>query len=144
MNAYRYNPESKVYEGEQERQLDPLTSTITGEDVFLMPANCTDIPMALEPKEGYDIVFSGTDWEYKEQEQKSADEKEDIPYELTLEQKIYQLDMQFQADKNTLQSYYMSYMIADDSEGMESIKKELASLNEQYDIDLKNLKGAGN
>ena len=144
MNAYRYNPESKVYEGEQERQLDPLTSTITGEDVFLMPANCTDIPMALEPKEGYDIVFSGTDWEYKEQEQKSADEKEDIPYELTLEQKIYQLDMQFQADKNTLQGYYMSYMIADDSEGMESIKKELASLNEQYDIDLKNLKGAGN
>ena len=144
MNAYRYNPESKVYEGEQERQLDPLTSTITGEDVFLMPANCTDIPMALEPKEGYDIVFSGTDWEYKEQEQKSADEKEDIPYELTLEQKIYQLDMQFQADKNTLQGYYMSYMIADDSEGMESIKKELASLNEQYDIDLKNLKGAEN
>ena len=144
MNAYRYNPESKVYEGEQERQLDPLTSTITGEDVFLMPANCTDIPMALEPKEGYDIVFSGTDWEYKEQEQKSTDEKENTPYELTLEQKIYQLDMQFQADKNTLQSYYMSYMIADDSEGMESIKKELASLNKQYDIDLKNLKGAGN
>ena len=70
MIAYQYDSETKKYIGEIERQLDPLESLAHGKDIYLMPANSTDI-RPLEPKEGYDIIFNGTDWEYKEIEKES-------------------------------------------------------------------------
>ena len=139
MNAYRYNPETMIYEGEQERQLDPLATEEAGENVFLMPAHCTDVEMTLEAKEGYDIVFNNSAWEYKEQEKKEESTPE--PYVPTTEDKIAQLDAQYQQDKKTLQEYYVSYMIAGDTEGQESIKEELEALATQYDADLAELEG---
>ena len=57
------------------------------------------------------------------------------------EDKIAQLDAQYQQDKKTLQEYYVSYMIAGDTEGQESIKEELEALATQYDADLAELEG---
>lgn len=63
------------------------------------------------------------------------------PYESTTEDKIAILDSQYEQDKKTLQDYYLDFMIAGDSEGMESIKGELTALATQYDSDIETLKG---
>ena len=136
MKAYRYNPDTNIYEGEQDRQLDPIATQHEGKDVYLMPANCTDIEMTLEAKDGYDIIFNNSAWEYKEQEkQEEPTESTEAP-ELTTEQKITQLDSQYASDKQTLQGYYIAFMIDGDTDGMESIKEELEALATQYDTDL--------
>lgn len=132
MKAYRYNPDTFIYEGEQERQLDPLGSMKAGQEVFLMPANCTDVEMQLEPKEGFDIVFSNNNWEYKEKEVKEEEPK--IPeYIPSLEDKLNMLDSKYEANKKTLSNYYIQFMIAGDEDGMNSIKEELATLASEYD-----------
>lgn len=61
-------------------------------------------------------------------------------YAPSTEEKITQLDSQYEQDKNTLQSYYMDFFIAGDTEGMESIKGELTALATQYDTDIEALK----
>ena len=83
MKAYRYNSENKKYEGEATCQIDPLESEIAGKEIYLLPADCTyEVPP--EAKEGFDIVWSGDAWEYKEQE------KEPEPYVPTEKEKTQQ------------------------------------------------------
>ena len=65
MKAYQYDSVTKKYLWEVDRQIDPLESQAQGKEIWLMPANSTDI-VPLEPKDGYDVVFNGTGWEYKE------------------------------------------------------------------------------
>mgnify|MGYP004506768709 FL=1 len=132
MKAYRYNPNTFIYEGEQERQLDPLGSIKAGRDVFLMPANCTDIEMQLEPKEGFDIIFLNNNWEYKKQPKKEEEPKisDYIP---SLEDKLNMLDSKYESNKKTLSNYYIQFMIAEDEDGMNSIKEELSALASEYD-----------
>lgn len=65
MKAYRYNKKSKKYEGEVNCQIDPLESKTKGEEVWLLPAYSTfEVP--LEEKEGFDVVWNGSAWEYQE------------------------------------------------------------------------------
>ena len=139
MKAYRFNPETFIFEGEQERQIDPVASRKAGEEIYLMPANCTE---AKPPagKDGFDIVFADGKWSYREQEKKEEPSQPE-PYEPTTEDKINQLDSQYERDKKTLQSYYLDFMIAGDAEGMEQIKGELTVLATQYDTDIEALKG---
>ena len=140
MIAYRYDTEQKnKYAGEQPCQRDPIASLKAGKDVFLLPGNCT-YEKSLTAKDGFDIVFdiAKKAWEYVEIEKEEEEPAEPEP---TLEDKINQLDSQYWQDKNTLQGYYMDFMIAGDTEGMESIRAELAALAEQYDSDLEALKG---
>ena len=140
MIAYRYDTEQKnKYAGEQPCQRDPIASLKAGKDVFLLPGNCT-YDKSLTAKDGFDIVFdiAKKAWEYVEIEKEEEEPAEPEP---TLEDKINQLDSQYWQDKNTLQGYYMDFMIAGDTEGMESIRAELAALAEQYDSDLEALKG---
>lgn len=139
MKAYRFNPDTLIFEGEQERQIDPVASRKAGKEIYLMPANCTDVkPPA--GKAGFDLIFSDGKWYYKAQEKKD-EAKEPEPYEPTTEDKIAVLDSQYEQDKKTLQSYYLDFMIAGDTEGMESIKEELTALATQYDSDIEALKG---
>ena len=140
MKAYRFNPDTLFYEGEQERQIDPVASRKAGKEIYLMPANCTDVEMTLSPKEGFDIIFKADKWSYKEQEKKEEASQPE-PYEPTTEDKINLLDSQYEQDKKTLQGYYLDFMIAGDTEGMESIKGELTALATQYDSDIEALKG---
>lgn len=65
MKAYKYNEETQKYEGEVMRHRDPLESQKAGHDVWLMPANATDVE-PLEQKDGFDIVWNGSAWEYQE------------------------------------------------------------------------------
>lgn len=139
MKAYRFNPDTLIFDGEQERQIDPVASRKAGKNIYLMPANCTEAkPPAV--KDGFDIVFVDGKWSYKEQEKKEEPSQPE-PYEPTTEEKMAQLDSQYEQDKKTLQGYYLDFMIAGDTEGMESIKGELTALATQYDTDIEALKG---
>lgn len=66
MKAYQYNETSKKFEMEVNCQIDPLESRAAGKEIYLLPANST-FKEPLPEKEGFDIVFNGSDWEYKEQ-----------------------------------------------------------------------------
>ena len=66
---------------------------------------------------------------------------ENVPYMPSQEEQIATLDRQYEADKKTLQGYYLEFSIAGNVAGMEVIKQELADLAGQYDADLATLKG---
>ena len=63
------------------------------------------------------------------------------PYTPTKEEQVAQLDLEYEKSKQQLMQYYFEFSIADNAEGMESIKAELEVLNKQYDNDLAELKG---
>lgn len=65
MKAYQFNEESKKFEMEVNCQLDTLESRAAGYNIWLLPANCTFL-QPLAPKDEFDVVFNGTDWEYQE------------------------------------------------------------------------------
>ena len=138
MIAYRYDPTTNLYAGEQERQLDPVASQKAGKEVYLMPADCTTIE-PLEEKEGFNIKWNGESWEYEEQPKKEPEPPEEK--EPTTEEKLASLDTQYTNDKATLQQYYMTYLIAGDTEGMAEIKNELEALAEEYDKERAEIEG---
>ena len=75
--CYRYDQEKKTFQQSEEMLKDPLESELQGKDIWLLPADCTLIEPP-EAKEGFDIVWSGDAWEYKEQE-KPKDEEPYVP-----------------------------------------------------------------
>lgn len=81
--CYRYDQEKKTFQQSEEMLKDPLESKLQGKDIWLLPANCTLIEPP-EAKEGFDIVWNGDAWEYKEQE------KEPEPYVPTEKEKTQQ------------------------------------------------------
>ena len=83
--CYRYDQEKKTFQQSEEMLKDPLESELQGKDIWLLPANCTLIEPP-EAKEGFDIVWSGDAWEYKEQEKP----KEEEPYVPTEKEKTKQ------------------------------------------------------
>ena len=138
MIAYRYD-DKFMYVGVQTCQRDPIASAKAGKEIYLLPAQCTyEAPPEL--KEGFNIVWGGEAWEYQEIPAEPEPETPE-PHEPTIEEKIAQLDGQYQSDKQVLQGYYVEFMIAGNVAGMEVIKQELADLVEQYDADLATLKG---
>lgn len=144
MIAYRYDIEQgNKYVGEQTCQRDPIASMRAGEDVFLLPGDCT-YKEPLPSKDGFDVIFDTTEqqWEYIEAKKEETSEPE--PYVPTLGDKISQLDGQYQSDKEELMRYYLEFAITGDKEGMYEIKAELNSLAEQYDTALAELKGEMN
>lgn len=83
--CYRYDQEKKTFQQFEEMLKDPLESKLQGKDIWLLPADCTLIEPP-EAKEGFDIIFNGESWEYKEQEK----EKEPEPYVPTEKEKTQQ------------------------------------------------------
>lgn len=81
--CYRYDQEKKTFQQSEEMLKDPLESELQGKDIWLLPADCTLIEPP-EAKEGFDIVWSGDAWEYKEQEKP----KEEEPYVPTEKEKM--------------------------------------------------------
>lgn len=57
-----------------------------------------------------------------------------------IQDKIAELDNQYQTDKAQLMQYYFEFSITGNTEGMEAIKAELEALKQQYDNDLEVLK----
>ena len=61
MNAYKFNPITKEYEGIQQAQLDPIQTKKQGKNIYLLPINSTfEIPP--EKEEGKAIVFENDNW----------------------------------------------------------------------------------
>lgn len=137
MIAYRYDNEG-LYIGTIPCQLDPRATKEAGHDVYLIPANSTTIEPP-QAKEGYNIVWNGEAWEYVEIP-KPPTPPEPTPEEI-IEQKIAQLDAQYNSDKAILMSQYTEADIDGDSELKESIKAELVALREQYDKDYEEIVG---
>ena len=138
MIAYRYD-ENFMYVGVQPCQRDPIASAKAGKEIYLLPAQCTHTAPP-ELKDGYNIVWSGEAWEYAEIPAEPEPETPE-PHVPTTDEKIAQLDGQYQSDKQVLQGYYIEFMIAGNVAGMEVIKQELADLTGHYDADLAVLKG---
>jgi len=65
MIAYSYDKVTKQYIGTRECQLDPLESKNAGHNIWLLPANSTFTEPPIN-KDGFNIIWNGTDWEYKE------------------------------------------------------------------------------
>ena len=63
------------------------------------------------------------------------------PYTPTKEEQVAQLDLEYEKSKQQLMQYFFEFSIAEDTEGMEAIKQELADLTTKYDTDLEALKG---
>ena len=93
--CYRYDQEKKKFMHSEEMHKDPLESKLQGKDVWLLPADCTLIEPP-EAKEGFDIIFNGESWEYKEQEK----EKDPEPYVPTEKEKMQQEIWQLKAKLN--------------------------------------------
>lgn len=103
---------------------------------WLIPANSTETPMTLEPKEHYAIHWSGNAWEYVEDKNNPPEpEKPEPTPEEEKAQKIAALDGQYDSDKATLIKEYMDAILHDDQETADAVKLELLALDEQYDID---------
>ena len=83
--CYRYDHKKKTFQKSEKMHKDPLESKLQGNDVWLLPADCTLIEPP-ETKEGFDIVWNGNAWEYKEPEK----EKEPEPYVPTEKEKTQQ------------------------------------------------------
>lgn len=126
MIAYQYDSETKKYIGEIERQIDPLESEAQGKDIYLMPANSTDV-VPPEAKDGYDIVFNGTDWEYKE----IPKEPEPEPYEPTELEKKYQELRETESKLRALD--YIGVKIATGRATIEEYAEEIAEMSRLAD-----------
>ena len=62
-------------------------------------------------------------------------------YVPTMAEKVAALDSQYETDKKTLASYYLDAVLAGDTDVQDALRAEMAALNEQYDADVKALKG---
>jgi hypothetical protein len=84
-------------------------------------------------------------WEEKPNGYYTVEEWEEMhpptPYEPTTEEKLAELDSQYNSDKAILMSQYTEASIDDDSELMASVKAELTALREQYDKDYEDIIG---
>lgn len=63
------------------------------------------------------------------------------PPEPTVDEKVATLDNQYETNKKTLASYYLDAALAGDTDTQNALRAEMAALNEQYDADVKALKG---
>ena len=124
MKAYRYNSENKKYEGEATCQIDPLESEIAGKEIYLLPADCTyEVPP--EAKEGFDIVWNGDVWEYKEQE-KPKEEEPYVPTEDELKSQIRAVrDNYMQTTQNRIDRYRNQKELGIETTDTEEVFKRL-------------------
>lgn len=76
MKAYKYDESTKIYLGEVNCQIDPIATQRAGEDVWLLPANCTfSAPLQ---RDGFYTVWNGAQWKYVEIQQPEPPTHEEI------------------------------------------------------------------
>ena len=128
MIFYSYDEKTKEFTGTQNAFIDPLESEKQGKDVYLVPANSTDIKPTLEPSNDNEmLVFNGEGWELK------------LRFELngiynTIDNRIYEF-----CKKNgyTLENTENGFKIcapaqkSDDEVALEELEQQEATLNAQ-------------
>ena len=66
MIFYTYDEKTKEYTGTQNAFIDPLETKKQGKNVYLKPANSTNIKPTLKPSTDNDmLVFNGKEWQIK-------------------------------------------------------------------------------
>lgn len=66
MIFYGYDEKTKEFTGTQNAFIDPLETKKQGKNVYLKPANSTNIKPTLEPSTDNDmLVFNGKEWQIK-------------------------------------------------------------------------------
>ena len=103
---------------------------------WIIPANSTETPMTLAPKEHYLVQWNGESWAYVEDKNNppTPEPKPPTPEEEKA-QKIAALDGQFEADKKELLMYYVDAMLNGDTAEQEACMADMQALQEQYDSD---------
>lgn len=124
MKAFHYDDKG-YYTGTVDRQRDPLESELAGHDVWLMPANATDVE-PLEEKEGFKVKFDteAKIWSYEEIEK----EDEPAPYEPTEEDRLNMRLGQLKYEFSQLD--YIGVKIATGRATIEEYAEEIVRMNE--------------
>ena len=159
MLIYRYNADTKEYAGSESAYLDPLESEKQEKEVYLIPANATT--RAPELKEGCAAVWNGSEWENVKDNRGKEYWLDTDTYgtaarvmtelgaypegavftapEMSAEEKkaaaLAELDARYTADKDELSAQYLDAAMSGDTDTMDSIKEEVATLNAKYDAD---------
>lgn len=111
------------FSGEEFPQIDPLESQKAGREILIMPANSTEIAPP-ENKEGFQIKWNGSSWEYEE----IQIEPEIEPYEPTeadrKRERLYQIDVEFR------QLDYIGIKIATGRATVAEYAQEIARMEE--------------
>ena len=136
MIAYRYD-DKFMYVGVQPCQRDPIASAKAGKEIYLLPAQCTHTAPP-EPKDGYNIVWGGEAWEYQEIPKEPEPEQPE-PHVPTLQEKIEQLNADYESARFELGKYYMEAFLDGDVDSQKELKTELDNVKAQYNADLNDL-----
>lgn len=136
MIAYRYD-DKFMYVGVQMCQRDPIASAKAGKEIYLLPAQCTHA-VPPEPKEGFNIVWTGEAWEYQEIPAEPEPETPE-PHVPTLQEKIEQLNADYESARFELGKYYMEAFLDGDVDSQKELKTELDNVKAQYNADLNDL-----
>lgn len=124
MKAFHYDDKG-YYIGTVDRQRDPLESKLAGHDVWLIPADATDVE-PLEEKEGFKVKFDkeAKTWSYEEIEK----EEESAPYEPTEEDNLNLRLAQLKYELSQLD--YIGIKIATGRATKKEYTEEIARMNE--------------
>ena len=136
MIAYRYD-DKFMYVGVQPCQRDPIASAKAGKEIYLLPAQCTHTAPP-EPKESFNIVWNGSAWEYQEIPKEPEPEQPE-PHVPTLQEKIEQLNADYESARFELGKYYMEAFLDGDVDSQKELKTELDNVKAQYNADLNDL-----
>lgn len=78
--AYIFDAATSYFVGECYAQIDPLETKAAGREIFIMPANSTEIEPP-EEKDGFKIKWNGSEWIYEEVPTEKEELREKTPEE---------------------------------------------------------------
>lgn len=106
---------------------------------WIIPANSTETPMKLAPKEHYLVQWNGEVWAYVEDKNSPPTPEPEPPKPPTPEEKIAALDADYTQQKNDLCTQYTDAQIHGDTETTAAIVDEMTALDMWYDAEYKKI-----
>ena len=100
---------------------------------WIIPANSTETPMTLAPKEHYLVQWNGESWAYVEDKNNPPQPEPEPPTPPTPEEKIALLDADYTQQKRELCEQYTDAQIHGDTATAEAIVEEMTALDAWYD-----------
>lgn len=138
--AYLFD-DAGYFAGESIAQIDPLETKAAGREIFIMPANSTEIAPPPE-KDGFKIKWNGSAWAYEEIEEESETEAE--TYIPTLQEKNEEIRQQrqyrFYLDADPIKYDYEEALARGDS-NVEELKAQWLAQKDKIREELPYLEG---
>lgn len=128
--VYLYDQQG-LYAGPHELNERDDKTPVTHE--WLIPANSTEVPMTLAPKEHYLVQWKGEAWAYVEDKNNPPQPEPEPPKPPTPEEQITALDADYTRQKNELCNQYTDAQIHGDDETAAAIVDEMNDLDAWYD-----------